>query len=469
MGENAVRTVDSRLLIVDDENIILEILQEHLATKGYHCIAATTPQEAIRELREREVCMLLTDIVMPQMSGLDLAREARALWPDVSVVVMTGKSDAASAISALRAGADDYVLKPFEFDELMICIDRALEKRRLVRENRSYRDRLEERVQEAVADLARANSRLSETERYLSNLINSTVDGIITVAQDERITFANRGAQHMFGHGDEELVGRLIGELYVGGAEEAKYVRRVISPDRPLQNYETEFKHRDGKPVPVNLSASVVLAADNSPASIVLMCKDITEQKRLEQELKEMTIRDGLTGLYNLRYFYERLEAEIERAKRQKHPLSLLLLDIDRFKSYNDAHGHLEGDRVLREVARVISECTREHVDLGFRYGGDEFMVILPEASEETSLRIAHRIRETFASRRFDLLTMSVGLMSYQDAYSPRTFIQFTDSMMYDAKRSGGNQVTVYRAADYVGAVNADSPGPGAAQSTPQD
>jgi diguanylate cyclase (GGDEF)-like protein len=235
----------------------------------------------------------------------------------------------------------------------------------------------------------------------------------------------------------------------------------VISPNRPLQNYETELKHSDGSVIPVNLSVSVVPGLDGKSESIVLICKDITEQKRLERELKEMTIRDGLTGLYNLRYFYERLEAEIERAKRQKHPLSLLLLDIDRFKSYNDAHGHLEGDRVLREVGRVVAECTREHVDLGFRYGGDEFMVILPEASEETSLRIAHRIRETFAARRFDMLTMSVGLMSYQDTLSARAFIQYTDSMMYDAKRSGGNQVTVYNPEDFVDASKkTDAPEP---------
>jgi diguanylate cyclase (GGDEF)-like protein/PAS domain S-box-containing protein len=460
VGDDALRGGDKRLLIVDDENIILDILKEHLDGKGFECVVASSSKDALERLREAEAGLLLTDIVMPEMGGIDLAEAARNLWPDLGVIVMTGKSDATHAIAALRAGADDYILKPFDFEEMLFCIDRALEKRRLVKENREYRDRLEEKIHEATTDLAVTNARLSETERYLNNLINSTVDGIITVAPDEKITFANRGAHLMFGYGGMELQGLAIANLYVGGLEEAKYVRRVISVDRPLQNYETELKHRDGRTIPVNMSVSVVPGAEEQPSSILLICKDITEQKRLEQELKEMTIRDGLTGLYNLRFFYERLEAEIERAKRQKHPLSLLLLDIDRFKSYNDAHGHLEGDRVLREVGRVISESTREHVDLGFRYGGDEFMVILPEASEETSLRIAHRIRETFAARRFDLLTMSVGLMSYQDSYSPRTFIQFTDSMMYDAKRSGGNQVTVYRTGDYVKNSEADTPGP---------
>jgi len=352
-------------------------------------------------------------------------------------------------VRGLETGADDYVLKPFDFEEMLICIERALEKRRLVLENRTYREQLEERVQEATSELEEKNSQLRETQEYLNNLIESTVDAIVTVDPNETVTFANRGSQRMLGYDGSGLEGASVADLFVGGMEEAKYVRRVTAPDRPLQNYETELRNRNGELIPVCMSISMVPDGKDDTHSLVAICKDITEQKRLESELKEMTIRDGLTGLYNLRYFYEKLEAEIERAKRQSHPLSLLLLDIDRFKSYNDAHGHLEGDRVLREVARVIADCTREHVDLGFRYGGDEFTVILPEASEETAYRIATRIRETFAAKRFDMLTMSVGLMTYRESYSARTFIQFTDSMMYDAKRAGGNQVTVYHAEDY--------------------
>jgi diguanylate cyclase (GGDEF)-like protein len=178
---------------------------------------------------------------------------------------------------------------------------------------------------------------------------------------------------------------------------------------------------------------------------VLAICKDITEQKRLESELKEMSIKDSLTNLYNQRYFYDRLEAEIERAKRQGHPLSLLLFDVDQFKTYNDCHGHLDGDKVLKAAGQVVVECTREHVDIGFRYGGDEFTVILPEASEEQALSIARRIRATFESRHFDNLTVSIGLMSYREGSSLRSFIRFTDAMMYDAKRSGGNRVYVYR------------------------
>lgn len=444
-GSGSMSATDNRVLIVDDETVILDILEEHLGAKGFECAVANSASEALTRLRAVDTALLLTDIVMPQTSGIKLAQLAREISPEIAVIVMTGKSDTASAISAMRAGADDYILKPFDFEEMLICIERALDKRRLIIENRRYEQHLEERVKESTEDLESTNRTLLSTQRYLNNLIDSTADAIITIDTEEKLTFANRGAQHILGYSAEELVGKSIGDFYIGGLEEAKYIRRVTALNRPLQNYETEFKHKDGLTVPVSMSVSLVPAEGEEECAMLAICKDITEQKRLERELKEMTIRDGLTALYNLRHFYDRLEGEIERAKRQHHPLSLLLLDIDGFKSYNDSHGHLEGDRVLREVARVITDCTREHVDLGFRYGGDEFTIILPEAPEDQAHQIARRIRETFEAKHFDLLTISIGLMTYQEGQSARSFIQFTDSMMYDAKRSGGNQVHVYR------------------------
>lgn len=99
---------------------------------------------------------------------------------------------------------------------------------------------------------------------------------------------------------------------------------------------------------------------------------------------------------------------------------------------------------MLSEVGAVISECTRGNVDMGFRYGGDEFTILLPEAGEEQALRVANRIVETFEARKFDLLTLSLGQMTYDGECSAKDFMRYTDSMMYEAKRSGGNQVYVY-------------------------
>ncbi len=440
--------MDEIILILDDEQSILEILSQHLTLEGYQCHSTTSPLDAIGLLEHEPVSLLITDLKMPEMNGIEVVKKARDASQDLSIIVVTALIDVTNAIQALRVGADDYLLKPFNLTEISLSVSRALEKRRLILENRNYQKELERRVEEATQDLKRINAELLGTKEYLENLIHSTVDAIITTDVDGIINFANTGALHMLGYFREELVGQPISEFFAGGGEEMRYVKRVLKEDKPLQNYETELRRRNAEMVPVSMSLSLVRGADGRIVSMLAICKDITEQKRLELELKEMSIKDSLTGLYNQRYFYDRLEAEIERARRQGHPLSLLLFDIDQFKSYNDSHGHLEGDYVLQEIGRLVIECTREHVDIGFRYGGDEFTVILPEASEPHALLIAERIRTGFEAKRFDLLTVSIGLMSYKGEYSLKKFIQFTDSMMYDAKRSGGNRVYVYRPED---------------------
>ncbi len=156
----------------------------------------------------------------------------------------------------------------------------------------------------------------------------------------------------MVGFRKETFLGLPIGRLLAGGEDEFINIQRLLNQYDYLKNYETHILTQSGGCIPVNISFSRVDDARGKFASTLAICKDITEQKRLEQELMEMSVKDSLTGLYNQRSFFERLENEVERAKRQKRPLSLLLFDIDKFKQYNDARGHLEGDKVLRGAGR---------------------------------------------------------------------------------------------------------------------
>lgn len=454
--------MSTRILILDDESSVVEMIGQHLESEGYVCVLCTVPEEALAQVRAGDFAMLLTDLKMPEMHGMEVVRQAKRAKPDLAIIVITALMDVTNAIEAIRAGADDYILKPFNLSEITLAVEKSMEKRRLIQENRRYQLELEDRVREATADLARTNQELRQTSEYLENLIASSVDGIATVGKHFEITYINDGGLQMVGLTREEAAGRSIAEFFPGGRQEARHLAQMLRSEKRLKNYETEFKHRDGHFVPVNMSLSLVRGADGKVQATVAIIKDITEQKRLEQELKEASIKDSLTGLFNQRHFYDRLEAEIERARRQGHPLSLLLFDVDQFKLYNDCHGHLGGDKVLQTLGEVVRECTREHVDIPFRYGGDEFTVILPEAGEAQAMTIAERIRTTFEARRFDHLTLSIGLMSYNKDVSLRSFIRFADAMMYDAKRSGGNRVIVYdpsaEAADAIRFTDEEAP-----------
>ncbi len=181
---------------------------------------------------------------------------------------------------------------------------------------------------------------------------------------------------------------------------------------------------------------------------------EITKRKDAEQALRdsetkyrELSITDGLTQLYNSRHFHVRLTEEIGRTVRYKHPLSILLLDIDNFKRYNDRYGHLAGDKVLATVGQVILECIR-CTDSAFRYGGEEFTVILTETKAEGAMIVAERIREKFESEAFspepDTITHntgSIGVAQYKPEEDVKSMIQRADIAMYAAKRQGKNRV----------------------------
>lgn len=166
-----------------------------------------------------------------------------------------------------------------------------------------------------------------------------------------------------------------------------------------------------------------------------------------EQRFKELSITDELTGLHNSRHFFRRLKAEVERTDRYGHPLALLILDLDNFKQYNDAFGHLAGDSVLAETGNVISKSIRR-TDSAYRYGGEEFAVILPESSGQEALFFAERIRKSFESEAFFAhkdkrlrVTVSIGVAQYLSGEKISAFIKRADENMYAAKKAGKNRI----------------------------
>ena len=176
------------------------------------------------------------------------------------------------------------------------------------------------------------------------------------------------------------------------------------------------------------------------------------QNARLHQQMKNLAITDGLTGLYNFRYLKGRLEEEVKRAQRYKRPLALIMADIDCFKKYNDTFGHLEGNRVLKSLAHILKVNVRE-IDIVGRYGGEEFIIILPEANQEEAREIAERIRLKVEKYKFvnnkdqsdeKKITLSLGVTScFQEDISPQNLIYKVDQALYQAKGKGRNRVEV--------------------------
>ena len=173
----------------------------------------------------------------------------------------------------------------------------------------------------------------------------------------------------------------------------------------------------------------------------------LRDKERLEDEVRRLSITDDLTGLYNYRHFYRKLEEETVRARRQKVPLSLMMFDLDNFKKYNDTHGHIEGDKVLERIGKIVGQCIRQKVDSGYRYGGDEFAVILIGVKADRASEIAERLRGLVERAKLGGITVSIGLVEYNCDHDIEQFVKLADDALYLAKSHGGNQMHIYNPA----------------------
>ena len=190
---------------------------------------------------------------------------------------------------------------------------------------------------------------------------------------------------------------------------------------------------KDGTVFPVRLTSDVVLNDKNEPVFVVNACVDLSSRKRIEEVLFKLSITDSLTGLFNRRYFIKKIAEEASRARRVGYKLSLIMLDLDDFKAYNDAHGHLAGDDVLVEVAGIIANCVRKDTDTAYRYGGDEFIVILPNSDREKARCVAGRISQRVAER-FSEIGISAGIAELNGGASTEDLIRGADAAMYADK-----------------------------------
>ncbi len=285
------------------------------------------------------------------------------------------------------------------------------------------------------APLIHLSSDFIRAKEYLEAIVTSTSDAICTTDTDGRIIYFSPGAEAMTGESSAQMVGRPAHALYVGGREEARRLMRLLRRNGALHNHETKFKARDGRQVHVSMSASLLRDRAGRVIGTLGISKDISARVELETRLRELSITDNLTGLFNRRHFEERLGQEAARARRQRYKLAMILLDLDGFKKVNDTRGHLAGDRVLQEVGKAIAASIRSEVDSAYRYGGDEFVILLPGQDRKRASRVAERlVAGVTRGAAAGSIGFSFGVALLPPSGSLADFVRLADRRMFRMK-----------------------------------
>lgn len=331
-----------RVLVVEDDKIVLDIFEDLLSRHGYALDCVQTAEDALEFLGKTQYDLIISDIVLPGMDGLELLRHVKKDTPDIDVILMTAYAKMDSVLAAIDAGVYDYLTKPFEnLEEIERKIERALEKRRILRENARL-----------IEYLRQANSQIEGMNRDLEAKVSE---------RTKQLEYAN---------------------------------------------------------------------------------------KRLE----ELSITDDVTGLYNQRYLHQRLNDEFLRSKRYDYGLAVVMIDLDKFKNVNDSHDHVFGSNVLNRVGKLFRDGVRS-MDVVIRYGGDEFVLVLPHTQMDAAVFVAERLRNKLESEDIGdestpyNITASFGVAAVgeSEAADPLALLRAADKALYLAKATGRNRVAIMR------------------------
>ena len=304
-----------------------------------------------------------------------------------------------------------------------------------------------------IEDRKKVVEALRQTEEKYRTLFEDSRDAITITDRKGAFQDVNKAMLDLFGYTKEQMMRMKFRDLYVDPADAARF-QQEIRKKGSLRDHEAKLLKKGGKVMHCVLIGTQKRSEDGTITGFQGIVRDITAQKAMEEALREsekrymeLSITDDLTGLFNQRHFYNQLRAEIDRIQRYKHPLALLLLDVDNFKIYNDTYGHLAGDKVLAKLGQVIRSSIRK-TDAGYRYGGEEFTVILTETPGQNAVVAAERLRKRFADEIFFPVplepvgvTVSIGIANYHDGEEITSFVKRADQNMYEAKGNGKNCV----------------------------
>jgi diguanylate cyclase (GGDEF)-like protein/PAS domain S-box-containing protein len=281
--------------------------------------------------------------------------------------------------------------------------------------------------------------RAGTTEPSYQRLFNSIPIGLYVTTPDGRLIDANDELVRMLGYRDKaSLAARSADELYVR-PEDRLVELGLLARDGGVRRFETQLRRADGTSIAVLDTCRAVANGRGKVVRFEGSLQDITEEKKLQEGLHTMARRDPLTGVYNRYALDETLSDEVARSQRYRHPIGLLMIDIDQFKAFNDRFGHAAGDKILKRVASVLTRCVRG-TDIVVRFGGDEFLVLLVETNGEVShvkCRIKSTLETELAATEYGVpIHVSIGAAHWSPdtGESIETLLTRADRAMYEEK-----------------------------------
>ncbi len=369
--ENGWPQRSARILMVEDDPTDARLLEELLVATfvAERVDHADTLEAALDRLRDEAVKLdaVILDLALPDATGLDAVRAVVNAAPELPIVVLTGHDDREMALEALRERVEDYLLKgEVGPEDLARSIRYALERKRAVRELEAER------------------RKLRRSEARYRTLVETMAEATVILDPEGRITFANEEAGVLLGLTPSDAEGG----TYVdadwritapdGGAFPAGMLpfQQVLETGRSVRNVEIGTERSDGTRRILSLNAAPLAAVDGELEGVVCTMRDITERKRMEEELRHRALHDPLTELPNRALFENRLRQALARGRRHGGLVGLLMLDVDRFKQINDQLGHPAGDSLLETMAERLAAGLRDE-DTAARLGGDEFAIVL--------------------------------------------------------------------------------------------
>jgi diguanylate cyclase (GGDEF)-like protein/PAS domain S-box-containing protein len=300
--------------------------------------------------------------------------------------------------------------------------------------------------------------RLEAKAWYFESVITNSGNIIFTTDVEHRILKFNRGSERAFGMSQTEVLGKEVHSLFASPVEISALLARVDehgSAEAP----ELLIKQADsGEDIWISLSVTRMLNRDKEVIGEVFNCSNISKRKQLESQLHEkneqllrLVITDSLTGLYNVRHLNAEL-GRLIRAQRRfpNRPMSIALIDVDKFKVYNDTKGHQAGDHLLVMLGNIFTSEIRSEMDSAYRYGGDEFVLLLPDTHIDGARVICDRILSAYRKLRADPTSLSIGIAQYlpgdegkEVPQAVKEFVQRADEAMYSVKCKGGDAIGI--------------------------